>query len=190
MFTPASWEVNQTPPGTEFGLQYSAARVESSLQGSTCHVDDRVGVCGVFLQYLDGFDCRQNQQFDLVTLCLALYFFHHRQSAVCSGTDDELAAFPGYVLRDGKWRVPKVIAEFLGRPFLAVADLPAIDDHIVLVGAVVDAEGAKGEIIEVHLCLLAVKDGVTNSSPHVGRVQPYRAMLNVTEGGAVETHRM
>src|SRR6266567_3981964 len=146
MFTPTSWEVNQTPPGREFGLQYSA-----SPQRSTCHVDDRVGVCGVFLQYLDGFDCRQNQQFDLVTLCLTLYFFHHRQSAVCTGTDDELAAFPGYVLRNGKWRVPKVIAEFLGRLFLAVVALPAIDDHIVLKGSAVDAEGAKREIIEVHV---------------------------------------
>src|SRR5258708_3637381 len=159
MFTPASWVVNQTPPGTDFGLQYSAARVGASLQRLTCHVDDRVGVRGVFLQYLDGFDGRQNQQFDLVALCLTLYFFHHRQSAVCTGTDDELAAFPGYVLRNGKWRVPKVIAEFLGRFFLAVADLPPIDDHIVLVSAVVDSEAAKGEIIEVHLCPLPWKDG-------------------------------
>src|SRR5216683_4230093 len=150
----------------------SCATNPISDQRSTRHVQDRVRLFELLSQDLDSFDCRKNQQFDLVTLCLALYFFHHRQSAVCSGTDDELAAFPGYVLRDGQWRVPKVIAEFLGRPFLAVADLPAIDDHIVLVGAVVDAEAAKGELIEVHLCLLAVKDDVTNSSPHVGGVQP------------------
>src|SRR6266699_6758310 len=105
-------------------------------------------------------------------LRLAFHFFHHRQSAECTSTDDELAAFPRYVLRDGQWRVPKVIAEFLGRLLLAVADLPAVDDHIVLVGAVVDAEGAKGEIIEVHLRPPRGKDGVTNSRPHVGRVQP------------------
>src|SRR6266581_8584279 len=92
---------------------------------------------------LDSFDCRQNKQFDLVTLRLAFHFFHHRQSAECTSTDDELAALPGYVLRDGQWRVSKVITEFLGRLFLPVADLPAVDDHIVLVGAVVDAEGAK-----------------------------------------------
>src|SRR6266705_2852546 len=138
MFTPASSEVNQTPSGRESGPQYCA-----SLQRLTCHVDDRVGVCGVFLQYFDGFDCRQNQQFDLVTLCLALYFFHHRQSAVCTGTDDELAAFPRYVLRDRQWCVSKVIAKFLGWLFLPIADLPAVDDHIMLVGAVVDAERAK-----------------------------------------------
>ncbi len=83
------------------------------------------------------------KQFDLAPLRLAFHFFHHRQSAECTGTDDELAAFPGYVLRHRQWRVSKVIAEFLGRLFLAVADLPAVDDHIVLVGAVVDAEGAK-----------------------------------------------
>src|SRR5260370_41229486 len=138
-----------------------------SDQRSTRHVEDRVRLFEFLSQDLDSFDCRKNQQFDLVTLCLALYFFHHRQSAVCTRTDDELAAFPGYVLRDGQWCVPKVIAEFLGRPFLAVADLPAIDDDIVLVGAVVDAEAAKRESIEVHLWLLAAKDGGTNSIPHV-----------------------
>src|SRR5438093_7768414 len=50
-------------------------------------------------------------------LRLAFHFFHHRQSAECASTDDELAAFPRYVLRDGQWRVSKVIAEFLGRTF-------------------------------------------------------------------------
>src|SRR5215471_4908787 len=100
MFTLASWEEEQTPLGSEFGPQYSAAQ-GSSLQRSICHVDDCFGVCGVFLQCLDGFDCRQNQQFYLATLCLAFYFIHHRQSAICTGTDDELAAFPGYVLRNG-----------------------------------------------------------------------------------------
>jgi hypothetical protein len=82
--------------------------------------------------------------------------------------------FPRYVLRDRQWRVPKVVSEFLGRRFLAVTNLPAVDDHIVFVGAVVNAERAKGEMIEAHLCLLAVKDGVTNSSLHVGGVQPSR----------------
>src|SRR2546422_11553596 len=101
-------------------------------------------------------------------LRLAFHFFHHRQSAECPSTDDESAAFPGYILRDGQWRVSKVIAEFLGRLFLAVADLPAVDDHIVFVSGVVDAEGAKGAIIEAHLRPPRGKDGVTNSRPHVG----------------------
>lgn len=153
MFTPASWEVNQTPPGREFGLQYSA-----SLQRSTCHVDDRVGFCAVFLQYLDGPDCRQNQQFDFVTLCLAPYFFHHRQSAVCTGTDDELAAFPEYGLRNGQWRVSKVIAEFLGRLFLAVADLPAVDNTSCSKGLPSLGREPKEKLPKCMSGLLAKKD--------------------------------
>src|SRR5258708_1235107 len=116
----------------------------SVLAGAlTRHVEDRVRLFELLSQDLDSFDCRKNDQFDLVALRLAFHFFHHRQSAECTGTDDELAAFPGYVLFDGQWRVPKVIAEFLGRLFLAVADLPAVDDHVVHESAVVDAEGAK-----------------------------------------------
>src|SRR6266481_7243275 len=121
----------------------SCATNPISDQRSTRHVQDRVRLFELLSQDLDSFDCRQNKQFDLLTPRLAFHFFHHRQSAECTSTDDELAALPGYVLRDGQWRVSKVIAEFLGRLFLAVADLSAVDDHIVLVGAVVDAEGAK-----------------------------------------------
>src|SRR6266496_703940 len=133
------------------GLQYSAARVGCSLTRSTRHVKDRVRLFELLSQDLDSFDCRKNKQFDLVTLRFAFHFFHHRQSAECTSTDDELAAFPGYVLRDGQWRVSKVIAEFLGGIFLAVADLPAVDNHIVLKGSAVDADGAKGEMTEVHV---------------------------------------
>jgi hypothetical protein len=63
--------------------------------------------------------------------------------------------------------VSKVIAEFLGHLFLAIADFPAVDDHIALKGSAVDAEGAKGEFTEAHVCLLA-KDSETNSSPRLG----------------------
>src|SRR5258708_13582453 len=94
-----------------------------SDQRSTRHVEDRVRLFELLSQDLDSFDCRKNQQFDLVTLCLALYFFHHRQSAVCTGTNDELAAFPGYVLRDGHWRGPQVTAQFFVGRFFAVAGL-------------------------------------------------------------------
>src|SRR5437667_11609540 len=107
-------------------------------------------------------------------LRLAFHFFHHRQSAECPSTDDELAAFPRYVLRDGKWRVSKVVAEFLGRLFLAVADLPAVDDHIVLVGVVVEAEGAQGEISEAHPGPLRREARLTNFIPPAGQLKPRR----------------
>jgi hypothetical protein len=66
------------------------------------------------------------------------------------GTD--LAKLP----RSGgeQWRVPKVIVEFLGGLFLAFANLPVVDDHIVLIGAVVGADGIEGEVFEVHSILL------------------------------------
>ena len=124
--------------------QPPARPLGSVLAGAlTRHVEDRVRLFELLSQDLDSFDCRKNDQFDLVALRLAFHFFHDRQSAECTGTDDELAAFPGYVLCDGQWRVSKVIAEFLGRLFLAVADLPAVDDHVVHESAVVDAEEAK-----------------------------------------------
>src|SRR5260370_36124815 len=113
-------------------LLLSCATNPISDQRSTRHVEGRVRLFELLSQDLDSFDCRKNQQFDLVTLCLALYFFHHRQSAVCTGTDDELAAFPGYVLRDGQWRVAEILEEFLGRAFLAGADLPATEYRILL----------------------------------------------------------
>src|SRR5260370_8841711 len=100
-------------------LLLSCATNPISDQRSTRHVEGRVRLFELLSQDLDSFDCRKNQQFDLVTLCLALYFFHHRQSAVCTGTDDELAAFPGYVLRDRQWRGAKGLAEILGMPFLS-----------------------------------------------------------------------
>src|SRR6267143_2754301 len=102
------------------------------------HVEDRIGVFGVLLQYLDGFDRGKNQQFDVATLRDVLYFFHHRQSSVCTGADHESVAFPRYVLLDRKRRVSEVGAEFFTWLFLAFADLPMIDHDIVFVGAAVD----------------------------------------------------
>ncbi len=84
--------------------------------------------------------------------------------------------------------VPKVVTEFLGRPFLAVTDLPAVDDHIVFVGAVVDAEGAKGEIIKANFCLHAIKDGVTNSSPHVAGFNRGGSRINIRALGRACDH--
>jgi hypothetical protein len=67
-------------------------------------------------------------QFYFVTLGLASHFLHHRQSAVCTSANDELAAFPRYVFFNGKWRVPKLVAELLGYFSLAFGDLAAVLD--------------------------------------------------------------
>jgi hypothetical protein len=46
--------------------------------------------------------------------------------------------------------VSEIFAELLGRRFPAFSNLPAVDDHIVLVRAAVDPEGTEGEIVKVH----------------------------------------
>ena len=51
----------------------------------TRHVEDRIAVFGVLLQRFDSFARRENQLLDLVA-------FHHRQSPVCAGTDEESEA--------------------------------------------------------------------------------------------------
>ena len=68
----------------------------------------------------------------------------------------------------------KVVTEFLGRLFFTFTNLPTIDDHIVVVRAAVDLEGAKGETVEAHVRLPAPKDGGNNSRPRLETVQPRR----------------
>src|SRR5207244_7903268 len=103
---------------------------------------------GVLLQRLDSFNRRQNQQLDLMALGLALYFLHHRQSAVCSGADHKSVAFPRYVLLDRQGRVSEVVPELFRWPFLPFADLPMVDHDIVFIGASVDLEGTEREFVE------------------------------------------
>jgi hypothetical protein len=86
------------------------------------------------------FNRRQNQQLDLMARGLALYFFHNRQSAVCTGADHKSVASPRYVLLDRQGRVSEVVPEFFRGLFLPFADLPMVDHDIVFVGAAVDLE--------------------------------------------------
>jgi hypothetical protein len=46
--------------------------------------------------------------------------------------------------------VSKLVTESPGRSFLAFADFPAVDHHVLLVRAAVDSEGAEGKFVEVH----------------------------------------
>src|SRR5437016_1269257 len=85
---------------------------------------------------------------------LALHLLHHRQSTVCAGTDHKSVAFPRYVLLNRQRRVSKVVTEFFRWLFLAFADLPMVDHHIVFVDAAVDLERTEGEFVETHTCLL------------------------------------
>jgi len=46
--------------------------------------------------------------------------------------------------------VSKVAAEFLGWLLFALADLPAVDDHVVFVGDAIDADRTEGKLLEAH----------------------------------------
>src|SRR5215471_768251 len=107
---------------------------------STGHVEDCICTFFIAPQFLNG-GCRgDDEQFDLATLRLALYFRHYRQLPVGSGTDHQPAALPWNVLLWRQRSMSKVVTEFLGRFFLALANLSAFDDYVVLVSGTVDTD--------------------------------------------------
>src|SRR6266566_4429289 len=73
---------------------------------STGYVKDCVGFVRILLQRLDRLGRREHEQFDMPAPRFALYFSHDRQGAG-SGTDDQLAAFPRYLLFDRQRCVAK-----------------------------------------------------------------------------------
>src|SRR5439155_21238581 len=119
-------------------------------ESSARHMQDRVGFVRLLLQCLDRLNSGKDEQMDLASLGFGLHFFHHGQSAVCPGADNEALAFPRYLLLHGQWRVSEGVAEFFRRLFLALVDLAAIDHHVVFVGAAIDLDGAERETIDAH----------------------------------------
>jgi hypothetical protein len=45
----------------------------------------------------------------------------------------------------------EIVTKLLGPSFLSFANFAAINDNVMIVGTVVDLEGAKGETIEAHM---------------------------------------
>jgi hypothetical protein len=64
--------------------------------GSTSHVQNRICIGGLLLQYLDSLGRRQDEQFDFATLGFEPHFLHYRQSNR-PGADDQLTALPRYL---------------------------------------------------------------------------------------------
>lgn len=52
--------------------------------------------------------------------------------------------------------VPKLLAELLGRLFLAPVDLPVVDHDIMFIRAAIDLDGAEGEIVKLHRASLEI----------------------------------
>src|SRR5712692_4259880 len=109
---------------------------------SAGHVEDRVGFVRALLQCRDSFGRRKHEQFDLEARGFSLYLIHHWQRAG-SGADHQPSAFPRYLLLDGQGCVPESVAELLGYFLLALANLPAIDQHVVFVGDAINADRTK-----------------------------------------------
>jgi len=104
------------------------------------------GVCllRVLAQLFNRLSGRQHEQLHMAALGFLFYFVHDRKSA-CSGADDQSPAFPWDLFFCRKRRVTETVPEFLGGFLLTLSDLPAIDDHVVLVGDAVDADRTERE---------------------------------------------
>jgi hypothetical protein len=110
-------------------------------------VQDGVCVLRVLAQLINRLGCRQHQQLDMAAHGFLFHFVHDRQGAR-SGADDQPSAFPRDLFLRRKRRVAESLPEFLGGLFLALADLPAVDDHVVLVSDAVDADRTEREPLE------------------------------------------
>src|SRR5579864_2324599 len=98
----------------------------------------RIGCFGVLLEQLDSLRSRQQHELDLAAFGFVLHLFHHRQSAVCPGADDELATFPRDLFLYCKRGVAGSVTKLLGWSFLPFADFTAINDDVILAGRTVD----------------------------------------------------
>ena len=120
---------------------------------STRHVENGVGLVSVLLQGLDRFSRGKNEQLDSAALGFEFHFFHYRQSTMRPGADHQPPAFPGDRLLDGQRRVSELVSKLLRRLLRPLADLAAINDHVVLVGDAVDPNRTKGKLFDVHIHL-------------------------------------
>src|SRR5215471_1452571 len=77
-----------------------------------------------------------------------LFHFVHDRQAARSGADDQPSAFPRNLFLRRKRRVAESLPEFLGGLLLPLADVPAVDDHVVLVSNAVDADRTERERLE------------------------------------------
>src|SRR5574341_2670723 len=116
-------------------------------------MQNSVGFLRVVLQSFDGLGGRNTEQFNLAALGLAQHFPHDRQSAIDPSAHHQPAAVPRYLFGCGKWRVPRGVAELLGRFLLTLADLTAVDYHVVVIGDPADSDRTEGRVLEAHMRL-------------------------------------
>src|SRR5215469_17707356 len=117
---------------------------ECRRRGSAGQVQDGVGVgCGL-AQRAGRRRRGQDDKVDAAAASLIADLLHHWQRAVRAGADDQPAASPRDVLREGERGVPVAAAELARRGLLALADLAAVKDEVVVVGHAVELDGTEG----------------------------------------------
>src|SRR6266545_2805118 len=147
--------------------------------GSARQVQDGVGIRSGPGQHADRLCSGQHDKVDLAAAGLFLYLLHHGQRAMSTGADHQPAASPRDVLRDRERGMPVRAAEPLGRGLLALADLPAVNDHVVLVGHAVDSYRTERELGESH---------ADSPLPAAGSYGAYQRSVQVRPGSMTGQH--
>src|SRR5208283_4144847 len=92
----------------------------------------------------------EDDEVDLAAAGLVPDLWHHWQRAVGAGADHQPAASPRDVLLGRERGVPVRAAELPRGGLLPLADLPAVDDQVVIVGHAVDPDRTEGVAGESH----------------------------------------
>src|SRR6266851_9782293 len=134
----------------DFRTLYKRPALQADARGSARHVENGVGVVGILGKRLHGLVGRQNQQIDFSAARFTFHLVHHRKRSISSGADYEASALPGHLLLNRDRSVPELLAEFLGGLLLALANLAAVDDHVIFEGDTVDFDRTEVKFAEVH----------------------------------------
>src|SRR6188474_101675 len=122
-----------------------------ALGDSARHVEDRVGALRALVQGLDRVGRGRDEKVDFPPARLLLDLPHHRQRTVSTGADHQPATPPRNLFHQRERGMSIGVAESLGRSLLTFADLPPVDDEVVIVRDAVDPYGTERVLLETHL---------------------------------------
>src|SRR6266581_1876572 len=137
-------------PQGQIGGSRSCLTEAAKRRRSAGHVE--YGICAQIAAIEDGDRVfrRKNYQLDFPKLGVPFHFGHHRQPALCSGANNQLAAAPRNVFLDRDGRVAVGIPIPLGSLFLPLSNLASVNDQVEVINSAVDLHRAERELLEVH----------------------------------------
>jgi hypothetical protein len=133
------------------GLVVRSSGLASGSGDSARHMENCVGAHRALVQGLDRISRGRNQKVDIPSASLFLDLPHHRQRAVSTGAYHQPATPPRNLFHEGERGMSIHVAEPLRRRLLAFANLPPVDDEVVIVRHAVDLYGAERVLLETHL---------------------------------------